>query len=196
MSSTAGTIGRVATRSTRVPSKRWYWLAALVVFLGIGCGVTWGVVSTVRTHDRALSLPRTDVPGSLTVAVRSGASQLIFFEGVGKPSPEAMGLAVTAPDGSPVPVKPYDLLMQYEVAGWVGAPVASFSAPTGGTYTISAKTPYHQGRISAGDNFVRSQAINIVGALALIAASVLAGLAIVAVVAVKRSSRDQATSLS
>jgi hypothetical protein len=196
MSSTAETMGRVTTRSRRVPSKAWYWLAAVVVLLGIGCGVTWGVVSTVRTHDRAQSLPRMDAPGRLQVPVEAGTSRLIFFEGEGKPSPEAMGITVTAPDGSSVPVKPYDLLMQYEIAGWVGAPIASFSAPTAGMYTISAKKAYHQGRISVGDNFVRTQAIDIVGALALIAACNVAGLVIVIVVAVKRSPRDRATGVS
>ncbi len=84
-------------------------------------------------------------------------------------------------------VEPYDAIMKYDIAGWVGTPIASFSAQTAGTYTVLTESGYHEGRISAGDNFVRTQAINVVGALALIAVGVVAGLAIVAVVAVKRS---------
>jgi hypothetical protein len=190
MGSTAETIGRYATRSRRVPSRIWYWVAAAVVVLGIGGGVVWGVVSTVRTHDLAESLPRTDAPGTVETYVGSGGSQLIYFEGEGRPGPDALGLSVLAPDGSSVRVEPYDAIMKYDIAGWVGTPIASFSAQTAGTYTVLAESGYHEGRISAGDNFIRTQAIDIVGALALIAASLVAGTLIVIVVAVKRSRRD------
>ena len=190
MGSTAETIGSYATMSRRVPSRIWYWVAAAVVVLSIGGGVAWGVVSTVRTHDVAESLPRTDAPGTVETYVGSGGSQLIYFEGEGRPSPDALGLSVLAPDGSSVRVEPYDAIMKYDIAGWVGTPIASFSAQTAGTYTVLAERAFNEGRISAGDNFVRTQAINVVGALALIAVGLVAGILIVVVVAVKRSRRD------
>ena len=87
-------------------------------------------------------------------------------------------------------VQPYHALVTYEIAGWVGTPVASFSAIGGGAYTVSAQKAYGEGGLSVGENFIRTQAIDIVGALALIAASLVAGIVIVIVVAVKRSRRD------
>ena len=52
---------------------------------------------------------------------------------------------------------------------------------------MSAEDSHRGGDISVGDNFVRTQVVGIVGALALIEASVVIGLGIVIVVAVKRS---------
>jgi hypothetical protein len=193
LSSTALIVGRVAVRSGKSPSKAWYWLAAAVVLLGVGCGVTWGVVSTMRAHDQATALPRTTLPGRLEVSAQAGSSRLIFFEGGSKPDPQVLRLSVTAPDGSPVLVRRYDLRMDYEIAGWVGTPVASFSAPVSGTYVVSADNAYRDGRISVGSNFVRTQAIDMVGALLLIASSVIVGLVIVLVVAVKRSRSPRLT---
>jgi hypothetical protein len=191
MSSTTQAMGRIATRSRRAPAKAWYWLAAAVVVLGVGCGLAWGVTSTIHTRDHAEGLPRTSLPGTLQVSVGTGDSQLIFFEGEGRPSPEAIGLTVTASDGSAVPVKPYDLIMDYDIAGWTGSPIASFSAPVQGTYTVTAADPYRDGRMAVGENFLRAQAISIVGALALIVASVVAGVVIVTIVAVRHSASSR-----
>jgi hypothetical protein len=191
--STAEARGVIATRSRRVPSKALYWVAAVLLLLGMGGGVTWGVRGTVRTHDQARSLPRTSVPGDLHVSLEGRTSRLIFFEGGGKPSPEELGLTVTAPDGSSVPVRAYDLFMRYEIAGWAGAPIASFSAPASGSYTVSATTPGRTGRISVGDDFVRRQAIDVAGALALIGVTAIASLVIVVVVAARRASAVRAS---
>lgn len=196
MSSTAETVGRIAGRSRSAPSRIWFWVAGAIILLGVGFGMAWGVVSTVRAHDYAEGLSRTDTPGTLQAHIASGSSALIYFEGHGKPSPGALGLKVTAPDGSPVQVQPYDAVMEYEILGWVGRPVASFSTATPGTYSVTAEKAYNQGRISAGDNFVRTQAINIVGALVVIALSIVAGLVIVIVIGAKRSTATPTQTLS
>jgi hypothetical protein len=176
--------GHSATKSRTVRSRARYW-AAVVIILGVGGGLTWGVLSTVRTRDRGEALPRTAIPGTLQVKVESAASELVYFEGNGKPSPAALGLSVTAPDGSSAHLRPYHSPITYEVAGWKGTPVASFSTPTAGTYTIAAKAS-HEGNVAVGDDFVRTQVISIVGALALIVASMVAGVAVI-VAAGKRS---------
>jgi hypothetical protein len=187
MSSTAETMGRLTAGTRRRPSKAWYWTAAAIVLLGVSAGVAWGALATLRAHERAQDLPRTAIPGRLEVSAVGGTSTLIFFEGEGKPSPEDLSLTVTGPDGSPVTVRPYDLRMEYEIARWTGTPVASFSASSTGTYSVAAQKSSGAGDISAGDNFVRAQALNIVGAVALIGASITLGLVIVAVIIVKRS---------
>ena len=184
MRETAESSGSFATSNGSAPSKTWYWVAAVVAIVAVGCGVTWGVLGTMRARDHAQSLPRANAPGRLEVSAGAGTSKLIYFEGEGRPSPDALGLSVLAPDGSSVRVEPYDVVMKYDIAGWVGTPIASFSAQTAGTYTVVAQSAFHEGRISAGDNFVRTQAINVVGALALIAVGGVTGLA---VVAMKRS---------
>ncbi len=188
MSATAESAGHIEMRGRTAPSKAWYWLAAAVVALGIGCGLAWAITSTIQAHDRAESLPRTGLPGTLRVTSGPGASNLIFFEGEGRPSPETLGLTVTAADGSPVAVKSYDLVMDYEIAGWTASPIASFSAPVRGTYLVSATAAHPDGRIAVGDNFVRTQAVGIAGAVLLILGSVTAGVLIALVVVVRRAS--------
>ena len=194
MSSTVETLGRYTTRARRRPSRAWYWVAAAVVLLGVAAGITWGALATLRTHERAQDLPRTGLPGRLEVQAAAGTNPLIFFEGESKPSPEDLGLTVTGPDGSQVPVQAYDLRMVYEIAGWTGTPVASFSAPRSGAYTVAARKTFREGGISVGDNFVWALAGNIVGALALIGASITLGLVIAVVIIVKRSPPSTAES--
>jgi hypothetical protein len=192
MSSTAETVLFVTPRRGHMPSRAWYWVAVAILVLGVSLGVAWGVVSTVRTHDHARALPRTHAPGTLEVRVDDGASRLIYFEGDGRPDVAALGLTVTAPDGSAVPVEPYKTIMDYDVAGWIGSPIASFATPVEGTYTVSAQGSYGQGAVSVGDDFLRTQAIDIVGALAVAMASFVVGVVLAIVVWVKRSSRVQA----
>jgi hypothetical protein len=187
MSTTAHTIGQVTTSSKRVPSRAWYWLAVAIMVGGLVAGVAWGVASTVQAHDRADALPRTGVPGQLTVTGEGGESLLVFYEGGGKPAPGDVGLRVTAPDGSSVPVVPYDLELHYDIAGWSGTPIASFPTHLDGTYTVSADRPYGRGDIAAGEDFVWTQALQIIAALGLIAATFVAGVIIVVVVGVRRS---------
>jgi hypothetical protein len=49
----------LATRSwcDPTPTTR-YWVAAVAAILAVGCGVTWGVVGTIRAHEYALSFGR------------------------------------------------------------------------------------------------------------------------------------------
>jgi hypothetical protein len=187
MSSTVGTMGSFTTRASRRPSRAWYGAAAAIILVGLAAGIAWGALATLRTHERAQDLLRTDIPGRLEVQAADGTSMLVFFEGDGKPSPEDLGLTVTGPGGSQVAVQPYDLRMEYEIAGWTGTPIASFSASRAGTYTVAAHRASREGDISIGDDFVRVQALNIVAALGLVGASITLGLAIILVTIVKRS---------
>ncbi len=178
----------VRRTTRRTPSTAWYWLAVLVMLAGIATGVAWGVTSTIDVHRQAVALPRTSLPGAVRVPLQAGADSLVYFEGDGRPSLESLDLTVTAPDGGAVAVHPYDLVMMYEIGGWAGTPVASFSAPKSGTYTVAAGGR-SDGHVAVGSNFVRSQALDIVGALLLIAVALAAGLVIIVVVAVQRSRR-------
>ena len=105
MSTTVETVGRVTPRRRRVPSRIWYGVALAMLLLGTGLGVGWGVASTVRAHDEARGLPRTGLPGAVQVRVVDGTSRLVYFEGEADPGIDSLGLQVTGPDGSPVPVK-------------------------------------------------------------------------------------------
>ena len=182
MSTTLETVGRVTPKQRGVPSRMWYWVAAAVVLLGTGLGVTWGVTRTLQTYDHAHSLVRTAIPGKLTLQVDEGASRLVYFEGEGRPGLGTLGLSVTGPDGSAVPVQAYDAIMKYEIAGWAGTPVGSFPTPERGTYTVTARAPQARGGISVGDNFVRTQALVIVAALAVTMTSFVCGFALLVVI--------------
>lgn len=185
MSATAAAARRTSAR--RRPSRAWYWLVVALVLLGVTAGVTWGAVATLRTHERAQALPRTGTPGRLEVTADRGTDVLVYFEGPGRPACDALGLTVTGPGGAPTTVRPYDLRMYYEIAGWSGTPIASFSAPRSGSYIVTAKNGHGAGAISAGDDFVRAHAVSLAGAFVLVATSVVIGVMILVVLVVLRS---------
>jgi hypothetical protein len=91
------------------------------------------------------------------------------------PTWQQLGLQVTGPDGSVVPVRTHRSTARYDVdPGRLGRAVARFDATTAGPYRVSAARATEAGaRLAVGDNFARTIAMATLGAASLGLAAVL-----------------------
>jgi hypothetical protein len=62
------------------PSTAGYWVAAVVVVLGLTAAFLWGAVGIHTTGDRVDSFDRLAVPGATTVAVTHPATMVVYHE--------------------------------------------------------------------------------------------------------------------
>ncbi len=177
-------------------SRVWYWVALTILALGVVVSTAWGMTGVNAANEEADAFPRATVPGAVTVAVTAPGDQMVYFTGSADRSPAELGLRVTGPAGAPVPITPYDLALQVDLAGHVGAAVATFPAAAPGAYTVTSATSSAQGgAIVVGGNVVRDALPDVLGALAVLLLSVLVAIVIVIVTLVRgasRSSRDRA----
>ena len=184
---------RVARSSggPRKVSRAWYWLALAILAAGVVLPAVWGVASVDTALDEARAFPRAAVPGAVTITVTEPGDQMVYFTGSGDPSPGSLGLRVTDPAGVSVPITPYDLAVEVDLAGDVGAAVATFSADAEGAYVVSsAGNGAHDGAIAVGANVARDALPDVLGALAVMLLSVVTAIAVVIVTLVRGSSRE------
>jgi hypothetical protein len=106
------------------------------------------------------------------------------------PTWQRLGLQVTGPDGTAVPVHTYRSTARYDVdPGRLGRAVATFDATTAGAYRVSAARAAEAGAtLAVGDNFARTIAVTTLGAAFLGLVTVLAAV-LVAVVTYRTQSR-------
>jgi hypothetical protein len=141
-------VNGTVVRRTRVPSRWWYALAAVVMLLGtalIALGVAWPLVAMARGFEvgqRVLvpgaSVIRLDEPGDYTVyhehVVRDGAPLLSGT------STLACSL-VSRATGREIPLKAPSVSMSYAVSGRSGVAVWCFHAPQAGDYELTGRYP-------------------------------------------------------
>jgi hypothetical protein len=106
------------------------------------------------------------------------------------PTWQQLGLQVTGPGGTAVPVRTYRSTARYDVdPGRLGRAVAKFDATTAGPYRVSAGRATETGAtLAVGDNFARTIAMTTLGAASLGLATVLATV-LIAVVTYRARSR-------
>ena len=106
------------------------------------------------------------------------------------PTWQQLGLQVTGPDGTVVPVRTYRSTARYDVdPGRLGRAVATFDATVAGSYRVSAARATGAGAtLAVGDNFARTIAVTSLGAASLGLVTVLAAV-LVAVVTYQARSR-------
>jgi hypothetical protein len=82
------------------------------------------------------------------------------------PTWQQLGLQVTGPGGTGVPVRTYRSTARYDVEpGRLGRAVAKFDATTAGPYRVSAPRATEAGAtLAVGDNFARTIAMTTLGA--------------------------------
>ena len=151
--------------------------AALVV------AVVWAVAEFVQLGSQIQDLPRTGVPGELTLQIDEPTSLVVYDERrswttpIGGPYPD---IEVEGPDGE-VDVAPYRAVMNYRWWRTVGQARATFEAEEPGVYTLTARgDPPGDTRVSVGPSFVTPVVTTLLGpgvvlALGLLAAAVSAG---------------------
>lgn len=191
-------------RSIRRPSTTWFWVAGLLAFVGLVGAVVWGVLDYQELQNRLDALPRTTVPGVATVDVSAPQGLTIYYE-----DPSADGgfvvqadntstlrfspveVTVTGPSGETIPTAPYETDLRFDVGDRVAVALATFDAPTGGTYTVTvAGDDVPAGaRVSVGDVVDVGLIANLVGAIVLLVGTWMIALPMAIVVAVMRSRR-------
>jgi hypothetical protein len=150
------------------------WIAGLLVVLGIGGAIWWGVATYLEMLDRISAFERIPIPSAETVAFDQGTQVLSIEANRLAPIPEVR-FRIEDPDGRSVPVRTYEGDLRYDVPdhpGRIGRSVATFDADADGAYAVAVAGPRTSGAVVAvGEDAPRAAVPSIVGALALLIVS-------------------------
>jgi hypothetical protein len=173
--------------------------------------LVWGALDYQELQNRLDALPRTTVPGVATIDVSAPQGMTVYYE-----DPSADGgfvvqadnsstlrfapvdVTVTGPSGQTIPTAPYETDLRFDIGDRVAVAMATFDAPTAGTYTITVagdEVPAGA-RVSVGDVVDAGLIANLVGAIVLLVGTWMIALLMVVVVAVMRSRRPAADEVS
>jgi hypothetical protein len=152
-------------------------MAGLAVLLGIGLAIWWGAATYLGMVDDLAGLRRVQIPSARAVVLDEG-TQILSVESGRLATFSDLRFAVVGPDGA-VPVDPYEGDLRYDVPdqpGRVGRAVATFETGTPGRYTVRVDGRAATGAILAiGGDASRSALPEILGAMALMLASLVGG---------------------
>ena len=177
-----------------------YWIGGALIAAACIGAVVWAVLAFFGYTNQVDSFQRMTVPGTAAVHVTQATTRVLYYESTGgAPSLGQLGIHVTGPAGNPVTVTPYSGDLRYDVPPLnptrVGKAFASFDATTPGNYTISARSASGGGgTIAIGSDLLWDAAPHIVGIIAVFLVGVGAGLTLIIITGVRRSSRRAARS--
>jgi hypothetical protein len=164
---------RVATVRPR-PSTRGYWAGGALVVVATLVAVAWLASGFLGFMDRVDGFHRVAVPGTTTLELAAGATEVVFVEAP-RGLPVDAHVAVSGPAGA-VTLSPYPRDLRYDVPGHsdlVGGALAQFRADRSGRYTVRAGGAAPAGTVvaigdhvdfDAGSNLVTALAVFVVGA--------------------------------
>jgi hypothetical protein len=146
----------------------------VLVVVGIGGAIWWGMATYLEMLDRISAFERVPIPSAESITLDQG-TQVIAIEGNRlAPTPDVR-FRVVDPDGRSVPVRIPEGDVRYDVPdepGRIGRSVATFEANADGAYTIEVTGVATAGAVVAiGEDAARATLPSIVGALALLAVS-------------------------
>lgn len=116
--------------------------ARVLGVLGVVCvlaALGWGAAVVMSWAERLEELPRTEVPGELSVTLEEDEGRVVYFERrtfTTPPAPGALEVEVTGPDGQPVAVEAYEGVVTYRAFRLGGRAHATFEAAQTGTHTV------------------------------------------------------------
>lgn len=158
--------------------------SSLIIAAGaVLVAIVWTAFEVARLGAQIEDLPRTRVPGEMTLQIDAPTSLVVYDERrswttpIGGPYPD---IEVEGPEGE-VDLTPYRAMMNYRWWRTVGQARASFEAEEPGAYTITAEgAPPSDARVAVGPSFVTPMITTLLGpavvlAAGLLAAAVLAG---------------------
>jgi hypothetical protein len=190
--------GRTRSQGAR-PGLRAFgpWLLVLLVLaVGLTSSVVWGVATVTRQLDLPRTLARAAVPASVAVDVDARSPLVVYWERPADrdggdpagPGLTAADLAVTAPDGEPVPVLPYTGELTYDLPdeALIGTAVGVVVPGTPGVYRFGAPGAPAGTRLAVGPDL----APGLVRALLLPAGGVLVTLLAAGVLAARAATRS------
>jgi hypothetical protein len=173
------------------PSSAWYAVGAVIAVAGLVIGLVWGLTTYFEYRDEIRGFARMQAPGAAAL-VLDGGPQTIYFEGGPAMTPTAADVGVTSSNGSSVPTSAYVGDVRYDAPnGSVGKAIATIMVPTSRTYRVVVDGP--AGTVAFGDAVTSSIIVGVIGAMFLTFGSLIAGIALVVVVAVMRSNARRKT---
>jgi hypothetical protein len=176
------------------PSSLGYWIGGGIIAAACITAVIWAVLAFFGYSDQVNSFQRMTVPGTATVHLAQSATRVLYYENTGAaPSLAQLGIHVAGPAGTAVTVRPYSGDLRYDVPPVnptrTGTAIASFDATVAGNYTISARAVAGTGgMIAVGSDLLWDAAPHIIGIIAVFLIGSGAGLALIIITAVRRSS--------
>ncbi len=182
------------------PSALGYWIGGgLIAVVCIGAAV-WAILTYFGYLNQVNGFQRIIVPGTATVHVTQPTTQLLYYEGQGSaPSLGQLGIHVTGPAGNAVTVIPYpgELLYHAPLVNPTrsGTAIASFDATTSGNYRVNASpTSGTSGTVAIGGDILWDFGPHVVGIVAVFLIGMGAGLTMIIITAVRRSSARPSSS--
>jgi hypothetical protein len=176
------------------PSGLGYWIGGALIAAAVIGAVIWAVLTYFGYLNQVNSFQRMTVPGTATIHVTQPTTRVLYYEGPGPaPSLGQLGIHVTGPAGNAVSVIPYTTELLYH-APMVnptrsGTAIASFDATTSGNYRINADPATGTGgTIAIGGDILWDAAPHVVGFIAVFLVGTGAGLTLIIITAVRRSS--------
>lgn len=127
-----------------------YRVAVVVACLGFAAAIAWGVVRTIHTLDRPDGFARAPIPGELAVRGVASGEKAVYYEGNGQPRWRELGLRVTGPSGTTIPVRTYTGNLQYDIGDDVASAIASFRTLAAGRYRVSTTAREPGARLAVG----------------------------------------------
>lgn len=119
----------------RTTSKAGYWLAAGLVLLAFLAGGLWAWQGFSGLDEAVDDLHRLDIPGRGTFALEEG-EQSVYYEGSGSGN---IRMSITAPDGTPVTVRPHGGTVSYSVGGHSGESVFGYTIAEPGDHRVEVR---------------------------------------------------------
>jgi hypothetical protein len=187
------------------PSAAWYWIGAILIFLGIAGAaglITTGLVSTSRTVDRFGRFVWNGVPQPLTF--EKGGTYTVYYEhdskvdGVRYQTPEGLKNSINmsftpAGGGQPILLRPSNDTASFSFSGRVGQSIGKVTIPEGGTYIAEVQVTGYDGPIviAIGKGVLGKLIGFVLGGLAIGAVGFVSGLVILIVTGVKRGKRKR-----
>jgi hypothetical protein len=176
------------------PSIRGYWIGGALMAAAVAGAAIWAVLTYFGYLNQVDSFQRMTAPGTATVHVTQATTRVLYYEGPGPvPSLGQLGIHVTGPTGDAVKVIPYTTELIYHAPlvnpTRTGTAIASFDATTPGDYRINVGPTTGAGAtIAIGGDILWDAAPHVIGTIAVFLVGMGAGLTLIVVTAVRRSS--------
>lgn len=187
-------------QTVRRPSTGWISAVLWLSVAGLIGAIVWGFFGYRGLQDRLADLPRSAVPGQISIQVQEPDTLTVFYEdraaggafvvqssGTNTLTPSPVQLSVTGPSGESVPTSPYRRDLRFDYDGRIVTALATIDPSASGIYTIDVSgTVPSTARISVGDVVDFGLIANLAGAIVLFLGSLLALLVAVVMAAVGR----------
>jgi hypothetical protein len=171
---------------------RWgYAVAAVLAVAGVAVGIVLVVLGVTSYVDRVEGFQRVAWPGSGEVRFDDDGGYTLYYElaGVDERGDAPLDVELRPVDGGPaLALEPYGSDLSYDVSGYEGVAVASFSVDAPGRYrlTVGGSTPL-SGQAAVGRSVGLTPFVPVAAGVTVAGLGVLLAVILVTVTALRRS---------